>query len=129
MMETFLSNMTSDSKQNRCHECGGMLPYESVSGCAALMCSCNQQPAGSPSISNWEQEWDAKFYSKTDQTCTWHRNTDIKIFIRSLLSTAKEEAKVQERFRAVEILHKYFMEATHIPTMNVLEAAQKEILC
>ena len=118
--------MTSDSKQNRCHECGGMLPYESVSGCAALMCSCNQQPAGSPSISNWGDK--LRMSILTD---IYEREglTGIEKYCFFLFSTAKEEAKVQERFRAVEILHKYFMEATHIPTMNVLEAAQKEILC
>ena len=46
-------------------------------------------------------------------------------------STKQEERKkvqVDERMRAVEILHKYFMTTTRKESLDVIEIAQKEIM-
>ena len=80
---------------------------------------------GSPSISNWGDK--LRMSILTD---IYEREglTGIEKYCFFLLSTAKEEAKVQERLRAVEILHKYAMKSAGIEGLDLIEAAQKEIL-
>lgn len=55
----------------------------------------------------WEERWDAKFYSKHDETCTWHRNVDIKIFIRELLAIAVKQ-RDEEVIKMIEGMPKNF---------------------
>lgn len=48
--------------------------------------------------------------------------------IRQLLSSNRERVRAEERLRATEILHKYFMATFDKKVMDTIEAAQKEIL-
>lgn len=44
----------------------------------------------------WEEEYDKQFYSNSDKTCTWHRNLELKLFIRSQILQAKREEVVKK---------------------------------
>lgn len=39
------------------------------------------------------QAFDEKFYSDTDKTCTWHRNTELRSWLRTTLEAVVEEAR------------------------------------
>jgi hypothetical protein len=60
---------------------------------------------------DWEEEYNKKFYSNTDKTCTWHRNFELKSFICSQISRAKAEGYELGHSEATKGVHKAISEA------------------
>lgn len=52
----------------------------------------------------------------------------LKSLIESTKQEERKKVQVDERMRAVEILHKYFMTTTRKESLDVIEIAQKEIM-
>ena len=52
------------------------------------------------------KEFDEKFYSLTKQTCLWHRNFDLRLFLTSSTKAILESLKGElEKMKKVEGVH------------------------
>lgn len=78
-----------------------------------------------PPKRSWEEEFDRRF---TQNLYGEFSSMDQRIPIKAFLAHTIEEVEARERLRAFEILHKYAMKTKKPESLDLIEAAQKEIL-
>lgn len=105
--------------------------------CSVPGCNCTKDSLPQTTTKDWEEAFIRKFfvYRLNDRSGTAPHvgaQHDVVDFISSLIESTKQEERkkvqVDERMRAVEILHKYFMTTTRKESLDVIEIAQKEIM-
>ena len=77
---------------------------------------------------SWEEQFDEEIGGLWNVDGNALMNKKVKAFIAKVEARAIRDTIAKTNLHAVEILHKYAMQTTNTAELNLIEAAQKEIL-